>query len=108
MGITFFSESFANEYGLRNGIILSEICRYSTRENLYSKGICLNDISERLWFLSKDQLRDGLKQLKTAGLLFGQRKKGEFTREVSYFPDEKTVSKFQTEYTKGFNNLILK
>jgi hypothetical protein len=83
MGIDYFSSGFAAKYGLRNALILSEICM-AVQYN--GEGASGPDLGRRFPYLSKEQVREALAALKAAKAIAGKRIPGEFTREIRYLP----------------------
>ena len=107
MAIAWFIEGFAEKYGLKNSLILSVICRYASQKNDNNIGICMNSLSKKFWYLSKEQLRDGIEQLKIAGSIVGQRKMGEFSREIYYMLHSEILKYYLNEYSLSINKVIL-
>jgi hypothetical protein len=97
-----FSPLFAERYGLKDALILSEICAV-TRINGNTVGSL--DLMNRFPYLTKDQIRKGLVRLMNEGLLEYTRVIDGFTRELRYRAIEEVVQEYVFDisgsYTQG-------
>jgi hypothetical protein len=92
-----FSTLFASQYGLRNALILSEICFVSETKGTVVNGLYLR---ERFPYLSRDQIRKALESLVDKGMLERVRS-GEFTRELCYRAVESAVTAYLCDINMG-------
>jgi hypothetical protein len=86
MGIDYFSTRFATDYGLRDALILSEICAVTQYGGEGTEGVSGPELGRRFTYLSKEQIREALQSLKQHGVITGRRIQGKFTREIRYTP----------------------
>jgi hypothetical protein len=94
MGIDYFSASFAADYGLRDALILSEICAITQYGGDGAEGVSGPELGERFTYLSKEQIREALQSLKHKGVITGRRMQGGFTREIRYTPMKDISQKY--------------
>jgi hypothetical protein len=100
MGIDCFSARFAAEYGLRDALILSEICAAAQYGAVTqyggdgAEGTSGPELGRRFTYLTKEQIREALQSLKRKGLISGRRIQGEFTREIRYIPGKGVLQEY--------------
>jgi hypothetical protein len=86
MGIDSLSASFAADYGLRDALILSEICAVVQYGGDGEEGVSGPELGCRFPYLTKEQIREALQSLKQKRAITGRRIQGKFTREIQYVP----------------------
>jgi hypothetical protein len=96
MGIDQFSSTFAIKYGLRNALILSEIC---VRMQADRSGTSNPDLRERFPYLTYKKIREALTALQKEGVISGARMPG-FSRELRYTPSEGTVRQYMRDFMR--------
>jgi DNA-binding GntR family transcriptional regulator len=93
-----FSSKFAAMFGLRNAIILSELCVRN-----YAGGCWLGtaELLARFDYLSRDQVREALGALKQAGMIVSRKTGKPFTRELEYRAEESAMNIFIEDMTEN-------
>jgi hypothetical protein len=89
MGLDCFSVSFAADYGLRDALVLSEICA-AVQDGV--NGVSGPELGLRFTYLTKEQIREALQSLKQQGVVTGRRIPGKFTREIMYVPASEEIT----------------
>jgi hypothetical protein len=97
--LEFFSAKFADKYGLRDALILSEICSAARVNNEGVTGVTSLELRKRFYYLSRDQIRKALVALMEAGMLTAVKNGGGFSRELRYVPVDKAMRRYLLDLT---------
>jgi hypothetical protein len=89
--------NFVLMYGLREGVILSELCESFYTMKRKPKGVSRSDCERLVWYLSKKQIRTGIQILKERGCLRVEERKEKLFSRIIYYRIEEAVYK---EYIK--------
>jgi hypothetical protein len=97
-----FSAKFAGKYGLRNALVLTEICLAAEESE---KGVNSLYLQKRFPYLSRDQVYRALASLVKEKAVSCKKQEGVFSRELSYTPGESAVKQVLKELkeSKAYN-----
>ena len=93
--IRIYIEEFVIKYGLKNGIVLTELCKGVF--NLHEKILTNNDCIKFLQFLTFKQIRIALEELVNKNCIIKETKHEGFKRESKYYINEEIYDVFLKE-----------